>query len=209
MSLRDRHKPYPHYGQYHRSKGQMRQDFDYRSAYCGTHEAEWGGHRHFQVEHFRPRKRDPWLQAEYTNLLYACDVCNVFKGCDWPTDNPTPHIRGYLDPCQYDYEEYFHEREDGSIEGKVLAARYMIEALHLNREPLKQLRLRRQSERQLHEQFMQLFNEVEAKVSALPDDSDRARVLRKLTLQLITLYRQHLNNLWQSRWEPPYGWSAE
>jgi hypothetical protein len=54
-----------------------------------------------------------------------------------------------------------------------------------------------------------LFNEVEDKVSALPDDSDRARVLRKLTLQLITLYRQHLNNLWQSRWEPPYGWSAE
>jgi uncharacterized protein (TIGR02646 family) len=205
MTLRVRRKPYPRYSQYQRYKGRLRQDFDYRCVYCDIHEAEWGGCRHFQVEHFRPKRLYPWLQAEYTNLLYACDVCNCYKGDDWPSSDPTPHIRGYLDPCQYDYEQYFTVQEDGTLEGKVLAARYMIEALHLNRKQLKQLRVRRRREQEIHDQFMRLFDEVEAKVAALDNASSaQTRVLRKLILQLVSIYRQHLKDLWASRWKPPY-----
>jgi len=204
MPLRVRNTPYPRYSQYQRYKGRLRLDFDYRCAYCGIHEAEWGGHRHFQVEHLRPRKLFPWLQAEYTNLLYACDVCNCHKGCDWPTDDPTPNTRGYLDPCQYDLDKFFAVRQDGTVEAQGEAARYMAEALYLNRPQLKELRVKRRLEEELHARFLQLFAEVEAKAAALRDESARERVLRKLIVQLIAVYRQHLQNIWENRSKPPY-----
>ncbi len=204
MPLCVRRKPYPRYSQYQRYRNHLRQDFDHRCAYCDLHEAEWGGYRHFQIEHFRPRELFPWLQSEYTNLLYSCDICNSYKGCDWPNDNPTPNKRGYLDPCQYNYDEYFAIQGDGTIQGKAEATRYMIEALHLNRLQLKQLRVRRQREEESHKEFMRLFDEVEAKMAAFAGQSRRERVLRKLILQLISLYRQHLSNIWANRWKPPY-----
>ncbi len=204
MPLRSRQKPHPRYGQYRRYKDHLRQDFQYRCAYCDIHEAEWGGHRHFHVEHLRPRKSFPWLEAEYTNLLYACDICNCYKGSDWPNDNPTPETRGYLDPCQYNYDQYFAVHDDGTVEGKAEAARYMIEALHLNRRHLQHLRIRRHCEEEMHRQFMQVFDDTEARVAAIEGQSARERVLRKLMLQLIAIYRQHLGNLWDRRWKPPY-----
>jgi len=204
MPLRVRRKPYPRYGQYERYRGHLRQDFEYRCAYCDVHEAEWGGYRHFQIEHFRPKKLFPWLQAEYTNLLYSCDLCNCYKGSDWPTDNPAPHTRGYLDPCQYDYDHYFAVHEDSTIHGQTEAARYMIEVLYLNRRQLRQLRVRRRREEEIHRQFMHLFDELEAKMATSDVQSARERVLRKLILQLTCIYRQHLNNIWANRWKPPY-----
>jgi uncharacterized protein (TIGR02646 family) len=204
MPLRIRQKPYPRYGRYQRYKRQLRQDFEYRCAYCGIHEAEWGGYRHFQIGHFRPKKLFPWLQAEYTNLLYSCDICSCYKRSDWPVDTPTPDQRGYLNPCDYDHNEYFEVREDGTIQGRAAAAKYMIEALHLNRIQLKQLRVKRQREEQIHREFIHLFEEVKAKVSTLDGASAHERVLRKLLVQMTSIYRQHLNNIWTSRWKPPY-----
>ena len=204
MPLRTRRQPYPRYGQYGRYRGRLREDFDYRCAYCDVHEAEWGGYRHFQIEHFRPRKLYPWLEAEYTNLLYACDVCNCFKGSDWPSDNPQPDTRAYLDPCLYDFAEQFAVHEDGAIEGATEAARYMVEALHLNRPQLKLLRQRRRREEEIHSTLLQIFREVETRVLAFPTPSARERVLSKLILQLTAIYRQHLNDLWARRWTPPY-----
>jgi len=205
MPILTRREPHPRFSQYQRYKACLREDLQYRCVYCGIHEAEWGGHRHFQVEHLRPKKLFPWLQAEYSNLLYACDVCNAYKGCDWPNNDPTPHTRGYLDPCQYDYDQYFVLLEDGSIMGKTLAARYMVESLHLNRKQLRDLRMKRQEEQEIHQQFMQFCAEMEARAATIEEKSARERILRKAILQLIALYRQHLQALWERRWQPPYG----
>ena len=204
MPLRIRHEPHPRYGQYQRYKNDLRQDFDFRCAYCDIHEAEWGGYRHFHIDHLRPKRLFPWLQAEYSNLLYSCDICNCYKGSDWPSDRPTPETPGYLDPCLYDFDSYFVVLDDGTVEAKEEAPRYMVEALHLNRRQLRQLRSRRRREEVIHRQFLQLFDQVDAKIAAINGPSSRDRVLRKLILQLTDVYREHLRSLWANRWKPPY-----
>jgi hypothetical protein len=65
----------------------LRDDFSYRCVFCLLREA-WVNHD-LQVEHFDPVTLSPELELEYTNLLYACHVCNGKKG---PRTVP--------DPCQ-------------------------------------------------------------------------------------------------------------
>ena len=45
-----------------------------------------------EIDHFRPKWRDPGLVYEWSNWLFACRACNSFKGQKWPDC-------GYVDPC--------------------------------------------------------------------------------------------------------------
>ena len=84
----------PIQARYQDYKPYLRLDFVYRCAYCTIHEGRHGGEHNFQVEHFRPKRKDlfPELELVYSNLYYACNRCNVIKGSKWPT--PEQQARG-------------------------------------------------------------------------------------------------------------------
>lgn len=208
MALIVRRQPYPHYTNYRRYKLYLREDFSYYCAYCAIHENEWGGPRHFHVEHFRPKSLFPQLVTEYENLLYACDVCNCYKGNDWPLDDPLAEGVGYLDPCQHDYEEHFeNEQTTGRTNGLTPPARYMVERLHLNRRHLIRMRLKRAQEEDLHRRFQQICEETLAMIEcSLQDNSlpDHAVTSLRMAQEVIqTLWQERLR-WWKSRWEPIY-----
>ena len=45
-----------------------------------------------EVDHFRPKSREPELVYSWSNWLFACHDCNHAKGDKWPAG-------GYVDPC--------------------------------------------------------------------------------------------------------------
>jgi 5-methylcytosine-specific restriction endonuclease McrA len=38
----------------------------------------------FTIDHYEPQKARPDLVDDYTNLMYACDECNLRKGDRYP-----------------------------------------------------------------------------------------------------------------------------
>jgi len=100
---------------------------------CGYCETECKG----EVDHFRPKSREPELAYEWTNWVLACHTCNQAKAEKWPAG-------GYVDPCAkraperpesfFDFDTTTGEikpKEDLS-EGRRRRARRMIEDLNLN-----------------------------------------------------------------------------
>lgn len=139
-----RHKRYQDYKPY------LRKDFLTRCAYCLIHEAHYGGLRNYHVDHFRPKKRFPRLVLTYTNLYYACGLCNTFKGETWPTSDQLKAGFGFGDPCKEDlYEKHFQvDERDGSLRALTNVGRYMMEHLRLDRRQLKKYRYMRIQARQ-------------------------------------------------------------
>lgn len=109
----------------------------HQCVYCAIPEAAMGGIRIFHVEHFRPKSEFPGKENDFLNLFYACPICNTFKGADWPTDPDNHDVVCYVDPSKYDLSELFEVNNvNGVINGKVVASRYMVEKLYLNRPQL-------------------------------------------------------------------------
>ena len=208
MALIKRQQPYPRYSDYRKYKPHLRCDFSYRCAYCTIHENEWGGLRHFQIEHFQPKSRFPQFIVDYENLLYACDVCNCYKGDDWPSDDPLTDGVGYLDPCQHDYGEHFrNEQATGRTNGLTPPARYMVERLHLNRRHLIKMRLKRVREKDLHQCFQQMCKEtLEMIAYSLQDQTlpEHAMAALKMAEEVIRTFWQERLKWWETRWKPAY-----
>lgn len=199
MAILKRRRPYPKDTVYQGYKPYLRQDFHYRCAYCSVHENEWGGPRHFHVEHFKPKSRSQFrrLMLYYGNLLYACDVCNTFKGDDWP---------GYLDPCKVDYTLHFQvDPKTWEIMGQSRSAKYMVERLHLNRRHLKQLRQQRVTQETIHQQFEQLVSKAFQVIDqqlASNDLGDSAIAAFRFLRIVIEEFHQHHLEWWKRKWEP-------
>lgn len=208
MALITRRRPYPHFADYRQYKPRLREDFRYCCAYCSVHENEWGGLRHFHVEHFRPKSLFSQLITVYKNLLYACDVCNCYKGADWPSEDPLTVGVGYLDPCQHDYDEHFGDQPTpGLVEGLTSRARYMVERLHINRPHLVKLRQKRAQEEAIHRRFQQSCQEVLGMITcSLGDESLPSHVVRSLAAaqEVIDLLLQEHQRWWKERREPAY-----
>lgn len=201
-----RRNPSPEYDNYRSYKIYLREDFTYFCGYCTVHENEWGGPRHFHVEHFRPKSLFPDLETDYENLLYACDVCNVFKSNDWPSDDPVAEGEGYLDPCEHDYNEHFEVVGD-ILEGSSDVAEYMIERLHLNRRQLRKLRAMRNRAEHNHQRAVARITEIIDSIEeSLADDdlSKQARQTLMKSQEAFVSQLEQLRNEWQSRWEPLY-----
>jgi len=92
--IRKHHPPYSK--DYTKYKPYLRQDFNYRCAYCTIHEGEFGGLRNFVVEHFRPRWKFSELECEYTNLYYACRIYNVEPNQRRSIRRELELLKGYL-----------------------------------------------------------------------------------------------------------------
>ncbi len=119
-------------------RDQLRNEGGEQCVYCTIGENQLGGMRGFHIEHYRPKSKFPTLRDEYTNLFYACCICNVFKGDNWP-GNPVPALDtpAYPSPSETDYNDHFNvDWSTGFAWGKHVAAKYVISRLHLNRPQL-------------------------------------------------------------------------
>lgn len=185
----------------------LRQDFHYVCVYCRTHENELGGPRNLTVEHFRPKDHFPHLITDYTNLLYACAVCNSYKVADWYEGDPLTCEKGYLDPCQHDYDDYFSYTADYEIEGSIASARYMIKKLRLNRRYLVKLRKLRVEEEQDFNVFIELcedaINRLATKLKR-KNLSDEAKQRVASQLERVQARLTQKVEKWERRWEPRF-----
>lgn len=124
-----RHGPdgYPEYGRF---KDWLRDEFQFRCAYC-LHREIWERRlsRSFEIDHIVPQVVAPDRVVEYDNLAYSCDACNNFKN-----DELMPG------PCDIDYAEHFRFLENGKVEALTKKGEYLIEILGLDTGYLEKYR---------------------------------------------------------------------
>jgi hypothetical protein len=124
--------------QYSDYRKYLRYDFIYSCAYCTMSEAEAQAIR-FTIDHYEPRNARPDLKDEYANLMYSCDECNVRKGDRCPPYQARADGYRFFRPDQDLHQEHF--QPDGlRLEAKSNVGYYTLEALDLNRSPLRRLR---------------------------------------------------------------------
>jgi len=130
----------PAAGSYKSWKGDLRIEGKYQCVYCAIGEPLFGGERNFHVEHYRPKKLFDDLVNAFSNLFYCCAICNSFKGSDWPED-PLEDLSNsaYPDPSATDYSEVLSV-DGGVVSSQVVAGKYLIERLNLNRAQLVMIR---------------------------------------------------------------------
>lgn len=175
----------------------LAEESKYQCVYCAVPESEMGGSRGYHIEHYRPRARFPELANEYSNLFYACCICNLYKSDDWPRDPDATHsVIAYPNPAEADYSDLFDEdSESGRISARFAAAAYLLERLHLNRPQLivarkcahqrERLRVlnswiaeilaRNTAQLRLHPDLLLRMVAVLTRVSALQNDLSEAR----------------------------------
>jgi uncharacterized protein (TIGR02646 family) len=131
-----------------------------KCAYC---ESTVAVREDFNLEMFRPkagaisREGDVapnhywWLAFEWSNLLPACQACNVAKASRFPTMAPRARAEAtgnaladeqplLLDPCLDDPSSHLVFDEQGLVSSPTERGRVTIEVVALNREPLVEAR---------------------------------------------------------------------
>lgn len=187
---------------YSEYKQYLRHEADKKCVYCAINEAVFGGADSYHVEHFRPKSLEKFrhLEREYSNLFYACAVCNRFKSNDWHEGYQDDHSSvGYPDPNKVDYNTLFETDNDFLIVGKFTASKYLVEKLYLNRP---QLVLARKLEGILKE-FHSLTSETKPIIADLGKcQSDQAReCLTKICEKLWDISCKFAIEIEQSKYE--------
>jgi hypothetical protein len=171
------------------------------------HEAEFGGHYNFHIDHFRPQSLFLELINDYSNLYYACSICNTYKSDTWPTEEQIARGRRFLDPCADDYTAHFEQQPDGTLRELTEPAKYTSAHLRLNRQQLVQLRQKRKEQEQI---FLKRFSLIQENlqridrllsVASLPDTIFNTLAQMRKQLQQQLLYE---HNAWANRFAPPY-----
>lgn len=147
----------PQYDDYKSYKPFLRLDFRWRCCYCTIHEANWGNAGHFAVEHFRPKDKFENLSTVYSNLYYACDLCNSYKWNKWPNDDDTAAGRRFFDPCSDLSSAHFVDEGLGVLKGLTPCGEYTWKSIRLNRPDLIKMRNLR---RQLNSKFRQVLKDI-------------------------------------------------
>jgi len=157
-----------HYG-YSYYREYIRRDCEQRCVYCDSNENEVGGPEAMQLDHFRPEVLFEALINDPLNLHYGCARCNLLKSKHWPAGQ-AQHChdgeKGFVDPFAEDRAEYFAVGDDGAILALRHPAKYVIGLLHLQREHLRKLRLRRQLLAEFEVQIDRVKTEAEAELHA-------------------------------------------
>lgn len=145
----------PKYDQYTKYRKYLRKATDFSCAYCTISESESPGAT-FNIDHFRPQKEFPSLEASCENLRYTCPRCNSYKrsrwiqrtaGCIRDCKTCTTHvckenIPRFIDTLKELPSEHIFLNEDDMLcaySGSNPAS-YTIKYLRLNRAQLVKLR---------------------------------------------------------------------
>jgi hypothetical protein len=133
----------------------LRALYQFRCGYCGTTEVDAGGE--LTVDHFQPRSRNG---ADISaNRVYACILCNDYKGDYWQPAS----VRRILHPLRDNQAEHVSEGEDGRLVPLTETGQFHVERLQLNRP---QLVLQRQRNWQL-QSLLRRLEELEEENAAL------------------------------------------
>jgi len=129
--------PKRRYQKYSAYRPLLRSDFQYRCAYCLTHESHLGGEANFAIDHHRPRHgafARPDLLSMYSNLYWTCRECNENKGDTWTTSEQEAQGIRWLDPCEEwgDHDLHWHITLDGDIHWLTPIGEYTIKRLRLH-----------------------------------------------------------------------------
>ena len=137
-----RHRP-DGYTDYTSYKPWLRDEFTFRCVFCLVREVMCPlGQDDFVVEHLTPKSQRPDLECDYSNLLYACQKCNSFKG----------ELGPVLDPCIQAYGHHLSVKPDGAIEAQTGEGAKLVTICRLDREQLTEFRRRTMRMLQLAEQ---------------------------------------------------------
>jgi hypothetical protein len=187
------------YSNYQEFKDWLRDEFDFRCAYCLEREL-WYPSRQaaFAVEHILAQAQRPDLICDYDNLAYACLRCNSHK-----QDLET------LDPSRVALGQHVRFEPDGSVVGQTDEGREFILLFHLDvapafdvrNEKLRILRLkaRHPGDSEVDRSFRELFRYPDdlpdlrppakrSKSNSRPNGVGECHFLRKLEGRLPEVY---------------------
>jgi 5-methylcytosine-specific restriction endonuclease McrA len=132
--------PKPSSGTYYwQWKDHLSKEGKEQCVYCAININSFGGIRNFHVEHYKPKAQDkfPELEHEYSNLFFACSICNVFKGDDWNGDATVElNNNTYPDPSKTDYSSFLKSNVLHFVDSEYPCGKYVIHRLYLNRPQL-------------------------------------------------------------------------
>ncbi|MGC4043643.1 MAG: hypothetical protein QM758_07535 [Armatimonas sp.] len=173
------------FADYTRYRPFLRQDFQYRCAYCLTHEFYLGGEAGCTIDHHRPQHglfARPDLVNVYENLYWCCHECNQNKGDTWPTPDELAEGRRFLDPCltEDDHDLHWETMPDGTITPQTPAGDYTIDQLMLWREQLTYLRQRQGDWQRERSSLIELCGQYELSDEALATLNARLAELNRL-----------------------------
>lgn len=129
-----RHAPQG-YAQYRDFRPWLRDEFEFRCAYC-LHRETWmeGAHINsaFPIDHIMPQSVAPDLVAEYDNLAYCCARCNFLKSDDIFLPSPLDYATRERMTVNPDGELQYDDTDDELA--------ILIQSLQLNSTPRKSMR---------------------------------------------------------------------
>ncbi len=173
------------YANYRKYKLYLQDDFNRRCGYCDVFDDHCGGRKVFHIDHFRPHSRPEFehLKHDYSNLVYSCPYCNGAKDNDWPAGNSGQSVvdgKGYIDPCDADFDNHLERSDDGRICPKTDVGSYMLNHLKLG--------LRRH---QLAWKYEQLEIVVDELMAVLENYDSNSVLYSELSHHIIKLFKEY------------------
>jgi uncharacterized protein (TIGR02646 family) len=207
-----RHAPVATFGSdgYRKYRPCLRLDFEFRCAYCLSHEAEvapgasFGG---FEIDHFKPAHRREFrsLRNRYSNLFWTCHACNRAKKGTWPSDAEQQAGYRFLDPCADALGKHLSLNGDAVVrrEASDLAATYTIEQINLNSALQRSRRSRRRTVLTRVATLQANAEMFRHEIGQLDlNESERAGLAARIE-ELELQSRQLLAALGDGPWDPP------
>lgn len=116
----------------------LQYDFFYSCAYCTIMESEATAIR-LTIDHYEPKEKRKDLENDYSNLMYACEECNRWKGTLCPPQEARDKGFRVFRPDTDLRDEHFEEKGI-RVEARTPIGKYTIDAVALNRVTLRNLR---------------------------------------------------------------------
>lgn len=154
----------------------------WQCVYCTININSFGGIRNFHVEHYKPKaaSKFPELEHEYTNLFFACSICNGFKSDDWKNE-PSEKLDNYSypDPSKVNYSDFLFLDDQQLVDSKYVTGKYIIHKLFLNRP---QLILERKSF-SIHQKLKEEMQILKTLINELKNN--KRKIPPEMTLKII------------------------
>ena len=186
----------PTLGNYRGYRNQLRIDFSYKCGYSDISERFLFDTSIFHIDHFRPKaeKFYPHLENDYNNLVYASCYINRSKSDDWHGDERSDDdgTKGYLDPCNVNYNDHFYRNRRGEIIPKADSpiACYMYKRLKLYLKRFSILWMLDQIDDKL-----KIIEDCLTKLESSPDPSIDIMRLKSEHSDMSRIFHNHLRKL--------------
>jgi hypothetical protein len=102
----------------------LRREFRSKCVYCRVPDG-LKGYEGFGVDHYLPASRFPGLVLVWSNLFYACNVCNT-----WKSDSVSTAERFLPNPCDHRMADHLQYR-GAEVETHTPHGEWLAELLHL------------------------------------------------------------------------------